>query len=55
MDLAGWVTDMALFLESKSAGDEQGETWMVKHAISRYRRSLEELYRINAQMKGICE
>ena len=50
LDLAGWVTDMALFLEWEEAGNKPGETWMAKQAISRYRRSMEELRRIAAVM-----
>ena len=51
LDLAGWVTDMALLLERREAGTPagvQGETWMIRHAVSRYRRSLEELRGIEA-------
>jgi len=47
LDLAGWVTDLTLFLERDEEGDTSGETWMIKHAISRYRRSLENLRNIN--------
>ena len=50
LDLAGWVTDMALFLE-KENGNAPGETWMVKHAISRYRKSLDTLRGIEAAIK----
>lgn len=50
LDLAGWVTDMALFLERDEAGNKPGETWMVKQAISRYRQSMEELRQIVAVM-----
>ena len=46
LDLAGWVTDMALFLEQEDSGNAAGETWMVKQAIRRYRAALEHLFRI---------
>lgn len=46
LDLAGWVTDMALLLEKEEVGDKVGETWMVRQSISRYRWSMEELRRI---------
>ena len=29
LDLAGWVTNMALFMEREEAADKPGETWMV--------------------------
>ena len=47
LDLAGWVTDMALFLEQKDSGNAAGETWMVRQAIRRYRAALEHLFRIS--------
>ena len=50
LDLAGWVTDMALFLERNKEWDMPAETWMAKHTIGRYRRSMEELRRIVALM-----
>ena len=43
LELAGWVTDMALFLEQGEDQDAPEEIWMVKHAIRRYRQSLEKL------------
>ena len=43
LDLAGWVTDMALFLEQKEMGNAAGETWMIRQAVRRYRKSLEML------------
>ena len=46
LDLAGWVTDMALFLEKKNTSDDPGEHWMVKHAVGRYRQALDQLCRI---------
>ena len=46
LELAGWVTDMALFLEKKSSSDGAGEVWMAKHAIRRYRQAMEQLYKI---------
>lgn len=46
LDLAGWVTDMALFLEKKNTSDDPGEQWMVKHAVGRYRQALDQLCRI---------
>ena len=53
LDLAGWVTDMALFLEKDEEGDAPGETWMIKHAISRYRRSLENLQNITERRQDV--
>ena len=46
LELAGWVTDMALFLEKKTTLNGAGELWMAKHAIRRYRQALEQLSRI---------
>ena len=43
LDLAGWVTDLALFIEREETGSGLGEHWMVKHAISEYYHSLEQL------------
>jgi len=43
LELAGWVTDLALFIEKAEPGNGRGEQWMVKHAIGRYYRSLEQL------------
>ena len=43
LELAGWVTDLALFIESIDAGNSMDEHWMVKHAISRYYQSLNQL------------
>ena len=31
------------FIERKDTGDGTGERWMVKHAVNRYYRSLEQL------------
>ena len=53
LSLAGWVTDMALFLEKTGAPEDPGERWMVKHAISRYRRDLEQLREIQACASSI--
>ena len=50
LHMAGWVTDMALFLEKKSTSDEAGERWMVRHAIKRYRLALEDLCRIETAL-----
>ncbi|MBO7709816.1 MAG: hypothetical protein J6S83_05075, partial [Lachnospiraceae bacterium] len=46
LELAGWVTDMALFLEQTGTGNAAGETWMVRQAVRRYRKALEVLCRI---------
>ena len=43
LELAGWVTDMALFLEQTGTGNAAGETWMVRQAVRRYRKALEVL------------
>ena len=43
LELAGWVTDLALFIESIDAGNSMDEHWMIKHAISRYYQSLNQL------------
>ena len=43
LELAGWVTDLALFMDSAERGSALGEHWMVKHAIGRYYQSLEQL------------
>ena len=43
LEMAGWVTDIALFVERDEKGTEIGETWMVKEAIRRYYQALEEL------------
>ena len=43
LDLAGWVTDMALLLEKKILSDDVDEQWLIKHTIKRYRLSLEQL------------
>ncbi len=53
LDLAGWVTDMALFLERAETADEPGERWMVKQAVSRYRKSLEQLCMIQRMLEGL--
>ena len=50
LELAGWVTDLALFIERKDTGEGTGERWMVKHAISRYYRSLEQLRDITQKL-----
>ena len=47
LELAGWVTDMALLLERKESDDAAGaagETWMIRQAVRRYRLSLEKLF-----------
>ena len=43
LEMAGWVTDIALFVERDEKGTEIAETWMVKEAIRRYYQALEEL------------
>ena len=43
LDLAGWVTDLALLMEKAEDHGEPGEHWMIRHTISRYCRSLEQL------------
>ena len=50
LELAGWVTDLALSIERKDTGEGTGERWMVKHAISRYYRSLEQLRDITQKL-----
>ena len=43
LDLAGWVTDLTLFMERAERNNGFGEHWMIKHAISRYYQSLNQL------------
>jgi hypothetical protein len=40
LDLAGWVTDLTLFMERAERNNGFGEHWMIKHAIIRYYQSL---------------
>ena len=40
LDLAGWVTDLTLFIERAERNNGFGEHWMIKHAIIRYYQSL---------------
>lgn len=46
LELAGWATDMAIWLEQIGFADLPGEQWMIKSSIDRYRRSLEQLQTI---------
>ena len=50
LEMAGWVTDLALSIERKDTGDGTGERWMVKHAVSRYYRSLDQLRDITQKL-----
>ena len=43
LDLAGWVVDMALYLERAGLTDDIHTNWMLKNAITRYHRALEKL------------
>ena len=47
LEMAGWVADIALFVERNEMGTLMGETWMVKEAIKRYYQALEDL-RLNS-------
>ena len=48
LDLAGWVTDLTLFIERAERNNGCGEHWMIKHAIGRYYQALNQLREINA-------
>ena len=43
LDLAGWVTDLAVLQEKNGTEGTAGEQWLVKNAIRRYREALERL------------
>ena len=43
LEMAGWVVDMALFLDAAKDQGVPGEKWMIQNAISRYRQSMEDL------------
>ena len=47
LELAGWVVDMALYLERAGLADDIHAGWMLKNAISRYHRALEKLRQEN--------
>ena len=52
LELAGWVTDLALFMEEAGTDGGLGEHWMIKHAIGRYYQSLEQLREKCAMMEA---
>ena len=43
LELAGWVTDLALFIERAENGNDTGEHWMIRYTISRYYLALNQL------------
>ena len=52
LELAGWVTDLAILLEEAGTDGGLGEHWMIKHAIGRYYQSLEQLREKCAMMEA---
>ncbi len=43
LDLAGWVVDIAILLESRGGEDDEGGRWLRRQALRRYERSLAAL------------
>ena len=43
LQLAGWVTDMSLFLADTDSLQAPGEEWMIKSLIARYHQALKKL------------
>ena len=43
LELAGWVTDLALLMEKTGNSSDAGEHWMMKQTIRRYYHSLNQL------------
>ena len=43
MDLAGWVTDLALYIERTESDNSMAERWMMKHAVNHYYKALDLL------------
>ena len=43
LELAGWVVDMAVLLESTDEDDNTGKQWLMRNSIERYRQAVEKL------------
>ena len=52
LELAGWVTDLALLTERAESGFGMREHWMMRHIIKRYYQSLNQLREKCVMMEG---
>ena len=43
LDLAGWVVDMALFLENADKWEQNWESWTLRSSIKRYQEALNRI------------
>lgn len=43
LDLAGWVVDMALFLENADKWEQSWENWTIRSSIKRYQEALKQI------------
>ena len=43
LEMAGWVVDLALFLERTDKWETEGEKWLLKNCVNRYESTLRKL------------
>ena len=46
LDLAGWVVDMAVALDTIDEDDTTGKQWLMRNSIGRYQQATERLRKI---------
>ena len=51
VELAGWVMNLAIILERNTSTDQFSgdEIWLIRHAISRYHKSMDKLRELERQ------